>query len=52
LDKIGQKIQELLEKQQSLEAFYADNFSTDQSVKKNGPNYELYENFESYLLLL
>lgn len=51
LDMYSQQIQELLEKQQSLETFYSENFSTNMSMDK-APNYDYYQNFENYLLLL
>jgi hypothetical protein len=44
-----------LEKKQSLDQFYDENFSVGSVLEQsltNSPNYEMYQNFEQYLLLM
>lgn len=55
LEETQSEIEELLQKKQSLEQFYSENFSVgdvrEQSLV-NGPTYEAYQNFEQYLILM
>ena len=55
LEDTQHEIEELLQKQISLEQFYNDNFAVggiiEQSVM-NTPTYEKYQNFEQYLVLM
>ena len=44
-----------MEKKQSLDQFYDENFSVGSVLEQsltNSPNYEMYQNFEQYLLLM
>ena len=54
-DDASKQIEEILEKQQNLDAFYSENFSVGSVLDENArntPQYENYQNFESYLLLM
>lgn len=53
-EEISAEIEDLLEKQQSLDSFYNENFQlgTGKEYVENNPNYEQYQNFENYLLLM
>lgn len=54
-DDASKQIEEILEKQQNLDAFYSENFSVGSVLDenaRNSPQYENYQNFESYLLLM
>ena len=54
-DDASKQIEEILEKQQNLDAFYSENFAVGSVLDenaRNSPQYENYQNFESYLLLM
>lgn len=50
----SRQIEELLEKQSSLDSFYNEHFAVGGVAQQSGnlPSYEYYQNFESYLSII